>query len=111
VIEVNVTATSIGDRINTTSTITSSAGTGAAATASLNVTLLSRAHDFNGDGKSDIVWQDASGNTAVWLMNGSSVLSDSSFPMPGWSLVGQHDFNADGKLTSGTTTAWRATHQ
>ena len=30
-------------------------------------------HDFNGDGKSDILWRDTSGDVAVWLMNGSIV--------------------------------------
>jgi hypothetical protein len=29
--------------------------------------------DFNGDGKSDILWQDTSGNVAIWLMNGVQV--------------------------------------
>ena len=29
------------------------------------------AHDFNGDGKSDIAWRDSSGNVALWLMNGT----------------------------------------
>ncbi len=31
--------------------------------------------DFNGDGKGDILWQDTSGNIAIWLMNGASILS------------------------------------
>ena len=31
--------------------------------------------DFNGDGKSDILWRDTSGNTAIWLMNGGQVSS------------------------------------
>jgi len=52
--------------------------------------------DFNGDGKSDILWlNSSSGNVAVWLMNGGSVLS--SFGLgnaAGWtSTVG--DFNGD----------------
>jgi uncharacterized repeat protein (TIGR03803 family) len=55
------------------------------------------AHDFNGDGKSDIVWQNTSGNTAVWLMNGAGVTSIGAFQMSGWSIVGQRDFNGDGK--------------
>ena len=29
-------------------------------------------HDFNGDGKSDIVWRDTTGDTAIWLMNGAA---------------------------------------
>jgi hypothetical protein len=32
-------------------------------------------HDFNGDGKSDIVWRDTSGNVSIWLMNGATVSS------------------------------------
>jgi hypothetical protein len=69
-------------------------------------------HDFSGDGKSDIVWQDASGNTAVWLMNGAGIASAGSFAIPGWSLVGQRDFNADGNSDmlwrdgSGNTYVW-----
>jgi hypothetical protein len=31
--------------------------------------------DFNGDGKSDILWQDTSGDVAEWLMNGTSVVA------------------------------------
>jgi FG-GAP repeat len=29
--------------------------------------------DFNGDGKSDILWRDDSGNTSMWFMNGTMV--------------------------------------
>jgi hypothetical protein len=29
--------------------------------------------DFNGDGKSDILWQDTSGKVAIWFMNGTQV--------------------------------------
>jgi hypothetical protein len=54
-------------------------------------------HDFNGDTLSDIVWQDTSGNTAVWLMNGAAIRAASGFALPGWSIVGQRDFNGDGK--------------
>ena len=32
---------------------------------------LAGTHDFNGDGNSDIVWRDSSGNVAIWLMNGA----------------------------------------
>ena len=28
--------------------------------------------DFNGDGMSDILWRDTSGNTAIWFMNGAT---------------------------------------
>jgi hypothetical protein len=71
-------------------------------------------HDFNGDGKSDIAWQDNSGNLALWLMNGATVTSSGGaggIPVV-WSLVGQRDFNGDGKAdllwrdASGNTAMW-----
>jgi hypothetical protein len=31
--------------------------------------------DYNGDGMSDLLWRDGSGNTAMWFMNGASVSS------------------------------------
>jgi hypothetical protein len=34
--------------------------------------------DFNGDGMSDILWQDTSGNVAIWEMNGTAVLNQNS---------------------------------
>jgi hypothetical protein len=31
--------------------------------------------DYNGDGKSGLLWQDAGGDTAVWFLNGNAVSS------------------------------------
>jgi hypothetical protein len=54
-------------------------------------------HDFDHDGKSDILWNDITGNVAVWLMNGSQVLSSASLGnVAPWSIVGQRDFDGDG---------------
>jgi hypothetical protein len=36
---------------------------------------IAQTGDFNGDGKSDILWTDTSGNLAIWFMNGSTVTS------------------------------------
>ena len=30
--------------------------------------------DFNGDGHSDILWQNANGQAAIWEMNGTSAI-------------------------------------
>ena len=34
--------------------------------------------DFNLDGKSDILWRDTNGNTAIWFMNGMTPSSTSN---------------------------------
>jgi hypothetical protein len=34
--------------------------------------------DFNGDGMSDLLWQDNAGNTSIWLMGGTSIASTAS---------------------------------
>jgi FG-GAP-like repeat len=34
--------------------------------------------DYNGDGKSDILWRDTSGDVAIWEMNGTSILNSSA---------------------------------
>ena len=57
--------------------------------------------DFNGDGKSDILWQGSDGTPAIWLMNGSTVLANGAAgpfnPGPSWQIKGTGDFNGDGK--------------
>ena len=61
--------------------------------------------DFNGDGKSDILWRNSSGSLVDWTMNGSQVtasqqvtLSDRpAAPDSSWSVAGIGDLNGDGK--------------
>ncbi len=52
--------------------------------------------DFNGDGKSDILWQNSNGSTISSIQalsfQGSSVTLGS-----GWSIAGLGDYNGDGK--------------
>jgi Tol biopolymer transport system component len=57
------------------------------------------AGDFNGDGKSDILWQNDNGQPAIWLMDGQQVLATPGLGNPGasWNIVGTADFNGDGK--------------
>ncbi|HEX5499617.1 MAG TPA: VCBS repeat-containing protein, partial [Thermomicrobiales bacterium] len=55
--------------------------------------------DFNGDGMSDVLWQNDSGAVSIWEMNGTSVLSNPTLgvnPGPAWHAIGSGDFNGDG---------------
>jgi VCBS repeat protein len=73
-------------------------------------------HDFDaGSGAtSDIAWRDTGGNVAAWLMNGAQVTQSAAIGAAPttWSIVGQRDFNGDGKYdllwrdTSGNVAMW-----
>jgi hypothetical protein len=75
------------------------------------------AHDFNGDGKSDVAWRDTSGNVAIWEVNGTAILNQNSSFVSNvagqWTIVGQRDFNGDGYAdllwhdTSGNVAIWK----
>jgi hypothetical protein len=54
--------------------------------------------DFDGDGKSDILWENLAGAGWVFFMNGTTVTSSMAAPAaaPGWVLAGVGDFNGDG---------------
>jgi VCBS repeat protein/Big-like domain-containing protein/FG-GAP repeat protein len=70
--------------------------------------------DFNADGRGDILWQNANGTPAVWLMNGTDVSAfGPALPnQVGWKEIDSGDFNADGKSdilwqnTDGTPAVW-----
>ena len=73
--------------------------------------------DFNGDGKSDILWQNANGQAAIWEMNGTNQIAGGSQlvganPGPSWKEIGTGDFNGDGKSdilwqnTNGQAAIW-----
>jgi hypothetical protein len=68
---------------------------------------LADTHDFNGDGKSDILWRDTAGNVGLWLMDGSQILSATvlgNVPT-NWSVVGQRSFTG----TADADILWRDT--
>jgi hypothetical protein len=58
--------------------------------------------DFDGDGRSDILWRNRrSGKNSMWLMDGTTVLPESG-PLPDvantkWVVVGTRDFDGDGR--------------
>ncbi len=70
--------------------------------------------DFDGDGKTDILWEDTSGNVSIWFLNGTQVASAAGVAnVPtNWSVAGTGDFNNDGKAdilwrdTSGNVAIW-----
>ena len=72
--------------------------------------------DFNGDGKADILWSNASGDTAIWNSNGSGGFTgqDLGTVGSGWQVAGVGDFNGDGKAdilwsnASGDTAIWNS---
>ena len=71
--------------------------------------------DFNGDGKSDVLWRNVNGTVAIWFMNNGSIQSQvyaSVVPGNDWQIKGTGDFNADGKAdilwrnNDGTVAIW-----
>jgi hypothetical protein len=57
--------------------------------------------DFNGDGKLDILWRNATtGENRVWFMDGTTLTGTASLPTTSvlaWTIGGVGDFNNDGK--------------
>ena len=70
--------------------------------------------DYDGNGKSDIVWRNGtSGSIAMWLMNGLSPASSAVLLNdPAWNVTHTGDLSGDGKIdllwrsSSGATVAW-----
>ena len=54
--------------------------------------------DFNGDGNSDILWQNSSnGIVVMYEMNGTQVIGTTAMGGGGWNVAAVGDFNGDGK--------------
>jgi hypothetical protein len=70
--------------------------------------------DFNGDGRSDLFWQNNDGTPAIWLMNGMTLAGSAALanPGPSWHLKVSSDFNGDGRADmlwqndNGTPAIW-----
>jgi hypothetical protein len=57
------------------------------------------AHDFDGDGKSDVLWRDTSSNVGMWLMGNNGTTISQAQVLGNvtaiWAAIGQRDFNSD----------------
>ncbi|HWA28886.1 MAG TPA: immunoglobulin domain-containing protein, partial [Lacunisphaera sp.] len=70
------------------------------------LTVRAARGDFNGDGKSDILWRHAiGGNVVFWLMNGATpqTVAEVTPVSTDWVICGTGDFNGDGQ----TDVIWR----
>ena len=73
--------------------------------------------DFNGDGKSDILWENSATNGVwIWEMDGTTQIGGGSVGTggAGWSIAGTGDFSGDGKSdilwqNGASTWIWRWT--
>jgi len=87
--------------------VVSNAG-GSVTSQAATLTIGSATIDFNGDGKTDILWRNTTtGAVGVWLMNGTTITSYAPIDTLGleWSIGSSGDFNGDGK----TDILWRNT--
>jgi FG-GAP-like repeat len=56
--------------------------------------------DFDGDGKSDVLWRQTSGKVVIWEINGEQVKAYANVSLPAttdWQVQGTGDFDGDGK--------------
>jgi len=73
------------------------------------------AADFNGDGKADLLWRSPGHDTAVWLLDNGTVVSQGSLGNSGtgWAVRAIADLDGDGKTDivwrhdDGTTVWWK----
>jgi hypothetical protein len=55
--------------------------------------------DFNGDGRTDILWKSNGGQLVIWALQGGQVINGGSPGVvtdPNWTVVGTGDFDGDG---------------
>jgi Ca2+-binding RTX toxin-like protein len=74
------------------------------------------ANDFDGDGKSDVLWKNtANGQASIWKSaNGATAQVVATLPDQNWKVMGLGDFDGDGKAdilfrntTTGVNTIWK----
>ena len=76
------------------------------------------AHDFNGDGRSDILWRHSSGHVTTWAGTSGGFNASTGFfstVATQWQIAGDGDYNGDGlddilwRNGSGALTFWKST--
>ena len=81
-------------------TLPSPSVTGALGIIPTNWSIVDGQGDYNGDGKSDLLWRNADGGLAIWNMNGTQAIAADYLGIipPSWTIVDGHgDYNGDGK--------------
>ena len=76
--------------------------------------MIAGLDDFNGDGKTDLLWRHASGQVDLWTMDGATPLNTQVIAnaTPDWTITGTGDFNGSGKSNilwrgpNGVVTTW-----
>lgn len=55
--------------------------------------------DFDGKGSTDLLWRDTAGDVAIWLMNGTKLISATTIATvtSNWTIAETGDINGDGK--------------
>jgi hypothetical protein len=89
------------------------------ATSGVDLTFVSQPsffvpRDFNGDGETDILWRNTTGDTAIWNSNGAGGFTGQDLGVVdnSWQAAGIADFNGDDKAdllwrnTSGEAAIW-----
>jgi FG-GAP-like repeat/Bacterial cadherin-like domain/FG-GAP repeat len=87
----------------------------AVATTTIAISHHAATNDLNGNGTSNILWQNADGTAAAWSVNGLTLQSGANIGInlgAAWHEIGSGDFNGDGKSdilwqnTDGTPAVW-----
>jgi Ca2+-binding RTX toxin-like protein len=102
-----------------TGTLVANAAAGGGVQLTLQAIVNDVRNDFNGDGRSDVLWRHDNGSFTTWLANASGgFVSNDANSWNGvpteWRVVGTGDFNGDGRddvvwrRTDGAFTEWLA---
>ena len=78
-------------------------------------TVSARRSDFNGDGRSDILWRKSTGANAIWRSANSATPQAVTAVSTSWRVVGSGDYNGDGRadilwrnFSNGSNAIWRS---